>query len=995
MRKGTQLAFIALMAVIFAPAVARAQASITGVVKDTSGAVLPGVTVEAGSPALIEKVRSAITDGTGQYRIVDLRPGTYTVTFTLPGFNTVKREGVALTGTFTASIDADMRVGALEETITVTGETPIVDVQSATRQRVIDRDVIDSIPTSRMAFTLAVLIPGVTGRTGPGTGLAQDTGGNGGTQQGNTLVVHGSKPDSLRMAYNGLTIATLETGRNTGSVYNLAGFGEVAVDYSAVSAEMATGGVRINLIPRDGGNTYSGELFVSGMKDKMQASNYTEELRSRGLRTPSELKQIWDINPSLGGPFKRDTLWFFATGRYVGNEDYPADIFYNKNEGNPNAWTYEPDPARGRPFNRNAFGDAEMRLTWQANQKNKIAFLYDWQYYDNPSGVSATSAPENISFTRYPVKRNAVADWSSPITNRLLLEAVASQQYMSSIRTLKAPLIAVTEQSTGLTYRGKSGTSRNSLNSVWYYRAALSYITGAHALKVGFNNGQGHRGARIHDYNPVDYRFNNGVPNQITLRATPTDEDGNLDADMGIYAQDKWTMDRLTLGLGVRFDYYKTSYPEMHLGPVPLVPLRDITIPPTPGVTGWKDITPKLMATYDLFGTGKTAVKVSLNKYVGGMTLGSDLPFGVALSPVSKLITQTNRSWNDANRNFIPDCNLINPLANGECGAMANRNFGTFQSGSTYDSETLGGWGTRAYNWEFSTGLQHEVLPRVSADVGFFRRWYGNFIVSDDRALSASDFDRFTITAPSDSRLPGGGGYTIDGLYNLKPEKFGTPADLYVTFADDFGRQIEHWNGVDVGLSARLENGLTMQGGLSTGRLSLDNCEVVSKLPETLLSAQNLDSVTTNVWLPASYCRQESPFLTQFKALGSYTVPKVDALVSASLQSVPGDQTLANYNLPTAVAARTLGRPLSGAAANMTLQLLEPGTMYGERINQLDLRFGKVLRFGRTRTTVSLDVYNATNSNTALSVNPNFAAFLRPTSILVPRMFKISGQFGF
>ena len=166
--KLTRLAASILVLTAF-PATAFAQATIAGVVKDTSGAVLPGVTVEAASPALIEKVRTAVSDGTGQFQVVNLVPGTYTVTFTLAGFNTVKREGVMLAGSFTAKVDAEMRVGALEETITVTGETPIVDVQNTKRQRVIDREIIDNIPTSRTAYDMASLIPGVArGGLSPG-----------------------------------------------------------------------------------------------------------------------------------------------------------------------------------------------------------------------------------------------------------------------------------------------------------------------------------------------------------------------------------------------------------------------------------------------------------------------------------------------------------------------------------------------------------------------------------------------------------------------------------------------------------------------------------------------------------------------------------------------------------------------------------------------------------------------------------------------------------
>src|SRR4026209_2291407 len=146
-----------------APALAHAQATITGLVKDSSGAVLPGVVVEAASPALIEKVRSAVTDGSGQYRIVDLRPGVYSVTFTLTGFNTVKREGIELTGTFTSTVNADLRVGSLEETITVTGESPIVDVQSVRRPATGDGCVIAALPTSRSYGALFQLVPAVTG----------------------------------------------------------------------------------------------------------------------------------------------------------------------------------------------------------------------------------------------------------------------------------------------------------------------------------------------------------------------------------------------------------------------------------------------------------------------------------------------------------------------------------------------------------------------------------------------------------------------------------------------------------------------------------------------------------------------------------------------------------------------------------------------------------------------------------------------------------------
>jgi hypothetical protein len=310
----------------------------------------------------------------------------------------------------------------------------------------------------------------------------------------------------------------------------------------------------------------------------------------------------------------------------------------------------------------------------------------------------------------------------------------------------------------------------------------------------------------------VSYRLNNGVPNQITLRARPYHDLWELDADLGIFAQDRWTIDRLTLSGGVRFDYKKSHFPEQHLGPSwPLLPNRNITFPEQDQLA-WKDVTPKMGAAYDLFGNGKTALKVTLNKYLSGRQVD-----GLG-NPVAGLVLQTTRNWTDTDRDFVPDCDLSNPADNGECRAMANPNFGRAVGGTEYDPETLRGWNVREYNWEFSTSVQQEILPRVSVDVGFFRRWYGNlglgtptggsggvnFITSDDRSLTAADFDTFCITAPSDSRLPGGGGYQVCGLYDIKPGSFGLGGAEVVTFAKRYGKQVQDFNGFDFVANARL-----------------------------------------------------------------------------------------------------------------------------------------------------------------------------------------------
>ena len=991
------------------PAMALAQGELSGTVKDTSGAVLPGVTVEAASPALIEKTRSAVTDGNGQYRIVDLRPGIYAVTFTLAGFNTVKREGLELSGAAVVLVNADLRVGSLEETVTVTGVSPVVDVQQVTRQQVMSRDVIDRVPTGRTYYALGVLIPSVSSNT-------TDVGGASGDAMAQ-LSVHGSRPSSQRITQNGVSTAGLSgSGGFSGNVPNVGAASEVTIDTNAASAELATGGVRINFVPRDGGNSMSGSVFFNvAHEDFLAADNYTDRLRTAGLSAPGQIKKNWDFAPSAGGPIRRDRLWYWVTARSQGAQAYAAGMFHNRNAFDPTKWTYEADTSRPALATNGDWQQAKLRTTWQANAKHKIAGEWEQQAYCRcPNGISATVSPEAARDRRFPTQRMLLAEWTAPLTNQVLVEAVAlhrntgwGEVHLQPSGSLDDPaaiaaypqMISVVEQSNGLRYRSAENFNKN-YNDNYFYRAAVSYVTGTHTVKFGFNNTQGALRDRTYDYQPVNYRFNNGIPNQITVYATPYVNQAELDADLGFYVQDRWRLGRLTLMGGIRYDYFKTHFPEITLEPGPLVPTRNLTFPATDNLA-WKDITPRAGASFDLRGDGKTALKVTLNKYLEGQALGTNTLAGTP-SPFRTLVLNTTRAWTDGDRDYVPDCDLVSPAANGECGALANQNFGRPVPGAQFDPDLLTGWGNRFYNWEFSTSLQHEVLPRVSAEVGYFRRWYGNFQVTDNLRVEAADFDRFSIIAPTDPRLPDGGGYTVDGLVNVTPAKFGQSLE-YNTLSKKYGKQTEHWNGVDLTLQARMQSGLMLTGGFSTGKRTMDNCEIVEKLPEMLLSAQNLATaagvgpatITTNVWLPRQWCRQSEPFLTQVKGFGAYIVPRVDVQLSAAFQSIPGPMIAANYIVSNAVAQPSLGRPLSGGVANITANVTGPGALYGERLNQLDLRFGKMLRFGRTRTLVALDLYNALNVDTVLTVNNNFGAWQRPQTVIQARFAKFTMQFDF
>ena len=992
---------ILMVAVLLVPAWAHAQATIAGVVRDTSQAVLPGVTVEAASPALIERVRTAVTDGSGQYRIIDLPPGTYTVTFTLPGFATVVREGISLTGAFTASVDGELRVGTLEETVTVTGETPIVDVQSARRQQVLDGETINAIPSTRAYNAIVQLVPGVTGGT------------NQVALRPSMLIFHshGGRGNEGRLQVNGLnTGASLNGGGVSGYVPDIGNAAEVTFTTSGGLGEAEVGGAVMNIVPKTGGNTFAGSIYVNGTNNGLQSDNFGQELRDAGLSASSEILKQWDVNGSLGGPVFRDRMWFYANLRDEGQHDKILGMFANRNAYDPTKWLYDPDESQqGRDASSRQ--TISLRLTTQITPRNKLSVFWDEQPVctnstqspdidgcrrageDWIAGGSPTTSPEADGFTD-SYQRVQQVNWTAPATNRLLFEA-GFGTYLARWGTFERPgnptrdLIRVQEQAgliPGLTYR-----SENPFND-WIgahtWRASASYVTGAHSMKFGYQ-GAFHVDDRTNFYNShrLEYRLRNGVPNRLTMRAGTLDTKSRTQY-AAFYAQEQWTRGRLTLQGAVRYDRSWSYFPEQRNGPDRFIP--EIVFPRTEGVNSYNDITPRFGMAYDLFGDGRTALKLNVGKYLEAASNGNG---NYSLNnPTSRLVTSTNRSWNDGDGDFVADCNLLNPDRNGECGPMSNRNFGKEVFSTTLDPAILSGWGVRPWDWQFGASVQHEILPRTSLEIGYHHRWFGNFFVTDNRAVGPQDFDPFSITAPLDPRLPDGGGYVIDDLYDIKPAKFGE-VDNFRTKASNFGDMSQYWHGVEVTVNTRLVNGLTLQGGTTTGRGVRDRCDVTPKIDNP--SRRN--------------CNVTEPFMTQFKGLIAYTIPTIDVQVSSAIQLKPGvgnigGQTLgtngdwleANWVVPNAIVAQSLGRDLASGGAVTTINLLDEAEKYGERINQIDFRVAKILRFGGRRAQLAVDFYNVLNSDVALTYNQTFGSrWLTPRSIMLARVARITAQFDF
>jgi carboxypeptidase family protein len=1045
------------------PLAASAQTSgIAGEVKDTSGAVLPGVTVEVASPALIERVRTATTDGSGRFSITNLRTGVYRVTFTLPGFNTVLRENVELTSDFTSTINAEMKVGAIEETITVAAESPLVDVQSITARTVMTRDVMDTIPTGRNIQAVGILIPGTSLALGGGGALSRDVGGSGNLQQ-----------SPLQYRGSGDTVQTIEgmrlnnlcaQGAYSGVYWNDNSFQEYSYVTGADSAEMGQGGMRVNMVPKDGGNSFRGQIFgnyttrewasdnceAPGLGLPCSRSNLIGDTTfntNNRLTNVSNIQKIWDFNPSIGGPIKKDKLWFNFTFRHWGVNKTVADSYF---DSNPSPFVYTADLTRPGIDDGHIVSRAG-RLAYQVSQKDKITWYHDDQNkYRNHWGISSTVPPDASAIQVTPTSFVDVTRWTRTHTSRLLFDAgiaVYDQEYtelyqpevsgitdkvwdLNAIRTAKVYNV-VDNSNNRNAFAWNNPADHFSLLRT--YSGSVSYVTGSHSVKVGAALSEGNwRLVQVYtgDVQPITY--SSGAPVSVTLRL-PTDRHNGIKADTGIYAQDKWTIGRMTLNLGLRYDQFIGESREEDLLPGRFNVARhfdkcadgknsskDACVGT---VQNWKDVSPRIGVAYDLFGDGRTALKVSVARYVAGEQIAT----ANANNPITALGLTDIRPWTDIDRNGSPFDGNGNIQLNELGTSTSTPTFGKNVPTQSYDPDVLDGWFKRGFNWEYTAAAQHQLAGRVSLSGGYFRRTFGNQVFTNDLRYDQSSFDGpFCVNAPSDALLPGGGGYQVCGLYDLKPSVFalGLPANNLITFSDNFGGETNMYQGFDANLEARFSRGAYVRIGVGAGSRTFDNCNLLT----AGYDAQSLAATATGVvgLVPSeaysdgtSYCHREYPFRPDMKLVGSYTLP-FDIQFSGVYQFSRGVQTggagpgvLAQWALATTSFApggvsngvpvgSTLGRTLNPGSATKTVHLIREGLDYGRfNLNQLDLQVSKRIRIGAARLRASFDLYNALNSSWPYTVSNAFATsattsnWLRPTNVLQQRFFKIGASLDF
>ena len=542
-----------------APAAWAQQASgIAGLVRDSAGLSMPGVTVEAASAALIEKVRSVTTDGEGRYNIVDLRPGSYSVTFSLTGFSTVKREGLVLGSGFTATVNVTMSVGALAETITVTGASPVVDTQTVRQQETLNTRDLESLPSGSIGLqTIAYMTPGFAA-TQADVGGTRDTW----SAQGAYTNYHGKT--GTRAAFDGFRNQYfIGAASGVGYVTDSGTIDELQLETTGMGADAGSGSTNLNAIPKSGSNTLRATVEGYYSNKNMQSANIDDSFRSFGINSAGEIQRVYRIGAQLGGPIVKDKLWFFAAVARWGQRVNQPGAYFNPlqgKSGNPVTATLFYPGQPGTPFANMAYDTSRpaasfdwyrnhsLRMTWQVTARQRVSLFADIQKSCRCTTGPFTGANAIESERGWDWWPSGVISgtWTMPVTSRLLLEAGANWQDTNWVNFAETGVTrddrSILETRTSYRYGATSSLTAPQARTgrSTFPKFSVSYVTGTHSLKVGFSDEQGFNdeGRNNNHRDGLNYDFLDGKPIRIQYRALPFFQQERQNHEIGLFAQD-------------------------------------------------------------------------------------------------------------------------------------------------------------------------------------------------------------------------------------------------------------------------------------------------------------------------------------------------------------------------------------------------------------------------------------------------------------------------
>lgn len=1035
-------------------AVAQQSSGISGVVRDSAGLAMPGVTIEAASPALIEKVRSTISDGEGRYNIVDLRPGVYTITFSLPGFSTVKRDGVEIGAGFTATVNIAMQVGALEETITVSGAAPVVDTQTMRRQETLDQRELEQLPSGNIGLqTLAYMTPGFA-TTQADVGGGRDTW----SAQGAYQFYHGK--DGTRASFDGFRNQYfIGAASGVGYISDQGMIAEMQLETSGMGAESGSGSISMNIIPKSGSNLFNATIDGFYSNNAMQGANLSPALNewaqgnaallnAAGINTAAQVQRIYRIGAQLGGPIMQDKLWFYGAVARWGSRVNQPNAFFNTLQGtagvpgqvSPFGYILGPTPTLyypgqpGTPFQNLApsangatpaasfdwYRNHAGRLTWNVNSKNRVNFFADLQKSCRCTTGPFTGANSIESERGWDWWPSGVVNgtWTAPLTSRLLLEAGGSWQVANWVNFAETGVSrddrSILELATGYRYGATTLlTAPIARTGRSAQRFTLSYVTGAHNFKGGvtleqaFNDESADRnnsncslstGGQLCD--GLNYDFLNGRPAAIQYYALPSFQQERMNAELGLFVQDQWKVKNVTLNLGIRYDWVTMGFPDAQLPAGPWVPARSVT--GLSGIPNWKDVNPRFGLAWDVFGNGRTAVKASFGRYLELSRSDMTRRF----HPFTSSVRTANRAWNDVNGNFIPDCNLRNFSAQDNsatggdiCGAISNQFFGQFLPAATqYSDQVL--YDNRNFLWDINTEVVHELINGLSLSFVYNRNWDGNFTVMDNQLLGPESYDEYCVNIPNDPRLPNAGQQQC-GYYDVKPQFLGQGVNRVINTKELPGnvKPQRYWDGFTISANGRLPRNITVGGGVDFGRQVRDNCFTVDvpNIPRDITGAFNGSG---------PFCRQVTAFKDNLDLRIRASAPIGWGLnLSAVFRNTAGAALNATWNVNNAdIAAGRIqfknGRTTFAGNLPQGVALHPQAVYFGDRFNQLDVALNKYFDTGVGRLRLAFDVYNALNSNSVQGVTTTYTnsalnRWLRPTLFMDARLARVTASFAF
>jgi hypothetical protein len=925
---------VAVWAALLLAVDARAQqtGTLSGVVRDAQGGVLPGVTVSASSPSLIGGARSAITGEAGSYTF-QLPPGTYEVNYELAGFGTLKREGILVQVARTARVDVELGVGTLQETVTVSGASPVVDVSSTVTQTNITKDLFEAIPTGRNPWVMAGLVPGVvTGRL--------DVGGTEGMQQYN-IEAYGSADSQKSFSIDGLK--TNWAGGNGGATMMYYGF-EMYEEYNmqtaSGTAESDVAGVFMNMVTKSGGNRFASDHNIYFMNDALQGTNITDSLRSRlGLQpgqtsgaagNPIEISYDW--SSTLGGPIKRDKVWFFGASRWWRLDQAQIGAL---------------NPDGSQAIDDNRIRNIVGKVTWQTAQSIRTSVVFNRNLKDRFHRRDAPYlfVPDKATTLQDQPAQNYAFNYNQVLGRRFVVDARFGRMWGTTPSRYQPEV-----QPTDISIRDisrftiENAAIQQTLNPNERYQGNItgSYFLdagkgGSHDIKGGFQFSR--EGMELESKRNGDYylEFNNGVALQAVFGNTPITSDHRL-STYGVFVQDRWTLGRATFNLGLRVDGVSAYLPAQTSPAGSFVGER--SFPRNDVFDFGPNIQPRIGVTYDVFGNGKTAVKAYYGRFYN--QFGSE----IAQTANPNALANQAVSWTDSNGN-----RALDP---GELGAFTGFPRGLFPS---VDSGA-----TRPYSEEINAGIEQQLANNFAVGVSYHRRQHRDGLGVLDRARTPATYDPITRTYTD----PVSGQAQNITIFNLNPA-FITARDRYISNVDDLQ---SNYDGVTMEVQKRMSNRWQMLAGLTLQKhIGFEHGGTFT----------NLDFSNPNVSINRAGSRIFTDLPWIFNLSGSYQLP-YGLMASGKYTARAGDPLIRTANFGG----------LTASQASETIRLVPRPTDRTETVNKfLDVRLARRFSVGRSSLEGSVDMFNVLNANHVLLQNENIGAtWARPTRILAPRIIR-------